>query len=195
MMWVQYRTHAGCILSARGTRSPQLPTCFNRSDSVRRYVHDMVLGSVASRIMMFFTRAGQSTASRSSWTALCEGTPRALIREIIDRTQCFFHSAFDLLRYPTVTLETLKAAVPRLAHVDPAIFSRVHVEGRYNAHLKRQEADLRTFQEDEALLIDPKLDYSCVQGLSSEVIERLSRLRPANIVCPSLRSSLNNTVS
>lgn len=54
--------------------------------------------------------------------------------------------------------------------------------GRYNSHLRRQEADLRTFMDDESLTLDPRIDYSAVTGLSSEVRERLSAVRPTSIV-------------
>lgn len=43
--------------------------------------------------------------------------------------------------------------------------------------------------DDEALLLDPQMDYASVRGLSSEVRERLYRVRPttmvrvSNIVC------------
>lgn len=81
-----------------------------------------------------------------------------------------------------MTPEQLTPAIPALIDVDPHILSRVHIDGRYDAHLKRQEADLRAFQDDEGILLDPQMDYSIVEGLSLEVKERLSRVRPANIV-------------
>ena len=96
------------------------------------------------------------------------------------------HSAFDLLRHPTITPEQLAPAIPALLNVDPHIINRVHIDGRYDAHLKRQEADLRAFQDYEGILLDPQIDYSTVEGLSLEVKERLSRVRPANIVSDSL---------
>lgn len=49
-------------------------------------------------------------------------------------------------------------------------------------HMSRQEADVRAFMEDESLLLDPRLDYSGVPGLSSEVIEKLYVVRPTTIV-------------
>lgn len=36
--------------------------------------------------------------------------------------------------------------------------------------------------EDESLALDPLLDYSTVEGLSSEVRERLVKVRPSSIV-------------
>lgn len=49
-------------------------------------------------------------------------------------------------------------------------------------HISRQEADVRAFMEDESLLLDPRLDYSAVPGLSAEVIEKLYVVRPTTIV-------------
>lgn len=36
--------------------------------------------------------------------------------------------------------------------------------------------------EDESLALDPHLDYNSVEGVSAEVKERLSRVRPTSIV-------------
>ena len=66
----------------------------------------------------------------------------------------------------------------------------VHIHfltGQYDAHLMRQAADLKVFAEDESLILDSKLDYSSIPGLSGEVIEKLYRVQPTTIVClPSL---------
>jgi tRNA uridine 5-carboxymethylaminomethyl modification enzyme len=53
--------------------------------------------------------------------------------------------------------------------------------GRYSAHLRRQEADLRVFMDDETLTLDPHMDYGSIEGLSSEVRERLSHVRPTTM--------------
>ncbi|KIJ98559.1 hypothetical protein K443DRAFT_627723 [Laccaria amethystina LaAM-08-1] len=92
-------------------------------------------------------------------------------------------SAFQMLRYAGVTTEFLKGAVPKLQDIHPSILSRIDVEGQYDAHLTRQEADLKTFMEDESLFLDPRMEYSTVPGLSSEVVERLYRVKPTTIVC------------
>ena len=55
-------------------------------------------------------------------------------------------------------------------------------KGSYSPHLRRQEADLRVFLEDETLVLDPHMDYRAVPGLSSEVRERLFTVRPTSIV-------------
>ncbi len=56
--------------------------------------------------------------------------------------------------------------------------------GRYSAHVFRQEADVKIFMEDESLILDPQMDYDQVTGLSSEVREKLFKVRPTTIVSP-----------
>ena len=114
-------------------------------------------------------------------------------------------SAFELLRYPGINASDFKKAIPGISDVDPQILARIDIDGQsnhspppqlldlswspclmnvgqYSAHLFRQEADLRMFMEDESLLLDPHMDYSTITGLSSEVRERLSAVRPTTMV-------------
>ncbi|KAH9851003.1 glucose-inhibited division protein A subfamily [Lenzites betulinus] len=90
-------------------------------------------------------------------------------------------SAFELLRHRNVPVEDLIPVIPELNAIHPHILNRVATDAVYSSHLRRQEADLRVFMEDESLALDPHLDYSTVEGLSSEVRERLGRVRPTSI--------------
>jgi tRNA uridine 5-carboxymethylaminomethyl modification enzyme len=76
----------------------------------------------------------------------------------------------------------LLALLPDYASIDPAVLERVHIDAKYNVHVARQEADVRAFLADEHLVLDPGIDYAQVQGLSSEVKERLAKVRPTSIV-------------
>ncbi|EIW52602.1 glucose-inhibited division protein A subfamily [Trametes versicolor FP-101664 SS1] len=90
-------------------------------------------------------------------------------------------SAFELLRHRNVPISALNQVLPELTSVHPHILTRVETDAVYSSHLRRQEADLRVFMEDESLALDPLLDYSTVEGLSSEVRERLVKVRPSSI--------------
>ncbi|TFK51233.1 glucose-inhibited division protein A subfamily [Heliocybe sulcata] len=90
-------------------------------------------------------------------------------------------SAYDLLPNPLIELAHLKVAIPELADVDPEILARIEIDGCYGPFLARQEADLRVFMEDETLVLDPHMNYEGVEGLSSEVKEKLSKVRPTSI--------------
>jgi tRNA uridine 5-carboxymethylaminomethyl modification enzyme len=72
--------------------------------------------------------------------------------------------------------------VPGLRDISARILARLDVEGRYDAFLVRQEADLKAFTADEEMLLDEGIDYQHIQGLSNEVRERLTKVRPASIV-------------
>jgi tRNA uridine 5-carboxymethylaminomethyl modification enzyme len=63
--------------------------------------------------------------------------------------------------------------------------------GRYSAHLRRQESDLRLFMEDESLVLGPEINYHHIAGLSSEIKDKLSSVRPGSIVSFTL---LNDSV-
>jgi len=90
-------------------------------------------------------------------------------------------SGLDLLAYPRVAISDIISAVPELRTVEPQLLTRVQVDGRYSPFLRRQEADLRMFHEDEDLALDPHMDYSKVAGISSEVKEKLAVIRPTTI--------------
>ncbi|KAI0299975.1 glucose inhibited division protein A-domain-containing protein [Multifurca ochricompacta] len=90
-------------------------------------------------------------------------------------------SAFDMLNYPHIRSADFMNVIPSLNTIDPHILARIDIDGRYAAHLHRQDADIRLFLADESLLLQPTLDYAQVTGLSSEERERLARVRPASI--------------
>ncbi|KAI0329454.1 glucose-inhibited division protein A subfamily [Cubamyces sp. BRFM 1775] len=90
-------------------------------------------------------------------------------------------SAFEMLRHQNVAIEALTVVLPELRSVHPHILTRVQTDAVYSSHLRRQEADLRLFMEDETLALDPQLDYNTIKGLSSEIRERLFKVRPTSI--------------
>ncbi len=56
--------------------------------------------------------------------------------------------------------------------------------------VSRQHVDIRAFNEDESLLLDPNMDYTGVAGLSLEVVEKLCKVKPTTMV--SIAHSLDN---
>jgi len=90
-------------------------------------------------------------------------------------------SGFDLLANPRVSMNDIVPAIPALGQIDPQLLARVQIDGRYSPFLRRQEADLKAFHEDEDLILDPHMDYSGVSGISSEVKEKLAAIKPTTI--------------
>ncbi|KAJ7086375.1 mitochondrial translation optimization protein [Mycena belliarum] len=90
-------------------------------------------------------------------------------------------SAYHMLRYPTLKESDLRSAIPALSAIDLRTLTRVRIDGTYIPFVARQEADLKDFMKDETLVLDPRLDYKAVEGLSSEIRERLQLVRPATL--------------
>jgi tRNA uridine 5-carboxymethylaminomethyl modification enzyme len=55
------------------------------------------------------------------------------------------------------------------------------VDAGYAAYVARQESDIAALRRDEQMLLPPSIDYGRIAGLSHEMVERLSRARPATI--------------
>lgn len=90
-------------------------------------------------------------------------------------------SAHDLLRYPDISIDHLKQLWPELAEIPAAVMEQVEVDARYAGYIERQEADIRAFRRDEALLIPANLDYSQVGSLSTEMRVKLTKHRPETL--------------
>lgn len=90
-------------------------------------------------------------------------------------------SAFELLAFPGVDLARLAAVWPELGALQPRIATQLEVDARYRAYVERQEEDVAALRRDEAVAIPVNFDYGSVPSLSSEVRQRLTRVRPATI--------------
>ena len=126
-------------------------------------------------------KAAALTAARDLAESL-SATPNALARAGLQITRDGQRrSAFELLRYPEVTLERLAAIWPALSALPAAAAEQLEIEGRYAGYLERQAADVRAYRKEEALALPTDLDYAALGGLSNEVREVLEAGRPATL--------------
>jgi tRNA uridine 5-carboxymethylaminomethyl modification enzyme len=90
-------------------------------------------------------------------------------------------SAFALLSFPAITLDRLRAIWPELGEIDPATSAQIEIDARYAVYLDRQASDIEAFRRDEQLSLPVELDYEAISGLSSELRNKLSFLKPRTI--------------
>ncbi len=90
-------------------------------------------------------------------------------------------SVSDLLAHPGIDLARLTAVWLELAGLRPDVAEQIEVEALYASYLARQEADVLAFRRDEALVLPEDLDYGEVGGLSNEVCEKLTAVRPTTL--------------
>ena len=90
-------------------------------------------------------------------------------------------TAFELLRFPGVTFETIAGFWRELATWSRVVAERLEIDAQYAAYIARQDADIRAFQRDENLQLPADLDYWTVPSLSTEIREKLDTARPATL--------------
>ena len=87
----------------------------------------------------------------------------------------------ELLRFPEVTIGTLAQLAPELDAIDPTILAELVEDAHYAPYIARQDAELRSLAANEAISLDPTLDYAAIGGLSREMVERLGKARPETL--------------
>ena len=80
-----------------------------------------------------------------------------------------------------MSVSRLAAVWPALGRIPADIGDQVRTDSLYAGYLQRQDADIRAFRRDEALLLPDDLDYGSVPGLSREVQQKLAASRPASL--------------
>jgi tRNA uridine 5-carboxymethylaminomethyl modification enzyme len=90
-------------------------------------------------------------------------------------------SAFDLLSFPTIGIDSVRRIWPRLGDFPARILEQLEIDAKYHVYLSRQAADIEAFRRDESLTLPEGLDYAEVKGLSNEARQKLSAIRPQTI--------------
>ncbi len=87
-------------------------------------------------------------------------------------------TVLDLLALPDIGMTELADIWPEIKNWRADIQEQIEIEGIYQGYLARQQADVEAFRRDENLRLAADLDYREVGSLSSEVREKLERIRP-----------------
>ncbi|MEO0110308.1 MAG: tRNA uridine-5-carboxymethylaminomethyl(34) synthesis enzyme MnmG [candidate division WOR-3 bacterium] len=90
-------------------------------------------------------------------------------------------SLFELLKRPEMDLSKLKELVNANLEIEERVAQTVEVDVKYEGYIERMKRDLEKFQELEEIKIAPDFDYHSVKGLSNEVKEKLSKIRPTSL--------------
>jgi tRNA uridine 5-carboxymethylaminomethyl modification enzyme len=90
-------------------------------------------------------------------------------------------SAFELAAQPQFPLSTLARVWPELAEIPAALVARLQADARYAVYVERQAEDVARYRRDDALLLPEDMDYSELPGLSREMRQKFSTVRPRSL--------------
>lgn len=90
-------------------------------------------------------------------------------------------NGLEALSLQDVDFATLAEFEPSLADVAPDIQVQLKREAQYATYLERQDRDAAAILQEEAMTIPSSFDYDAVEGLSSELRQKLGSIRPATL--------------
>ncbi len=90
-------------------------------------------------------------------------------------------SLAGLLKRSELFFEDLLPFLPEDVNVKPAIYEEVEARIKYEGYIRRQQQDVEKTGKMEDMKLPDSLDYKNVYGLTNEVREKLSRVRPVNL--------------
>ncbi|NIM02957.1 tRNA uridine-5-carboxymethylaminomethyl(34) synthesis enzyme MnmG [bacterium] len=90
-------------------------------------------------------------------------------------------SLAELLRRPGVSYSDLKFFDKRSGEVPLEVSEQAEIQIRYEGYIKHQEQEIEKFKKLENRKIPAEIDYQEIVGLSNEVREKLSKMRPDSL--------------
>ncbi len=88
---------------------------------------------------------------------------------------------YELLRRPEVEIQGLFELIPELKSYPTDILSEVETEVKYSGYIEKQLREIEKFKRLESVKLPQDLDYFKIPGLSNEMREKFSRIRPTSI--------------
>jgi tRNA uridine 5-carboxymethylaminomethyl modification enzyme len=139
-------------------------------------------GCVGSARAEAFDRKMEALAkARETMRSLTLTPNEAQRRGIAIRLDGVRRDALSLLSLPNVDFQTISTIWPQLVAISAPIREQLEIDAQYAGYLDRQDADVLAFRRDEGLTLPAGLDYVAVQGLSTEIRQKLSRIHPATL--------------
>ena len=90
-------------------------------------------------------------------------------------------SVLDILAFPNVSLEQIKALVPEICSIDAETLDQLRRESLYVSYEARQSQQLESVRRDEDLRIPQQFAYCKIPGLSVELQQKLERSKPETL--------------
>jgi tRNA uridine 5-carboxymethylaminomethyl modification enzyme len=140
------------------------------------------LGCVGGeRRRRFETKVGELEQTRQQLSGLSLTPTEAQHQGVKLNRDGLRRSALQLLSHPQAGRAEVLRLWPELQGLGDAILEQLEADALYAGYLDRQTSDIAAFRRDEALSLSDDLDYAAVHGLSAEVMQKLSRARPATL--------------
>ena len=87
----------------------------------------------------------------------------------------------QLLKRPDISIEMIKEGSRLFDDIKDSVLEQLEIAVKYDGYIARQREQVERFIEHEKIIMPIDMDYSAVDGLSSEVREKLIKFKPASL--------------
>ena len=87
----------------------------------------------------------------------------------------------QVLRRPEISLAQLRLLWPDIPNHRPDVDAQVEIQVKYQGYVTRQQEIVERFQKMEHARLPESTDYTRISGLSREVCEKLTRIKPRSL--------------
>lgn len=155
-----------------------------RADNADQRLTDrgLEIGCVGQERRAYWLARKEKLAEARAFAASTSVTPNALIEQGLRVNQDGVRRSFsDLLAYPHISWDDLRALWPEIDAFDESIREQLEIDAVYAGYMERHEADIAAFKRDEALRLPRDFDYAQVGSLSNEVCQKLQMAQPETL--------------
>jgi len=104
------------------------------------------------------------------------------LKQIIETPLQHDCKAQELLKRPEVTYEKMQAITAlQLPNMPKEVADQVEVQTKYAGYIERQQMDIERLRKQESTKLPMNFDYCKVSGLSAEIVQKLTHIRPATL--------------
>lgn len=101
-------------------------------------------------------------------------------------------TAADFIKRPYVDYETLMKFIPAPAEkLDRHVIEQVEIQLKYAGYIKKEEEKVARLKRMEAKRIPANIDYEKIDGLATEGLQKLEKIRPETLAQASRISGVN----
>ena len=87
-------------------------------------------------------------------------------------------SGLEVIGQRNVNMAKIRQLFPSIPQYEQSLDKQVEIDAHYLGYLARQSKDIKSFKNDEAIVIPTNINYNSLSGLSNEIKSKLSDTRP-----------------
>jgi len=104
------------------------------------------------------------------------------ISSILQKPLSREYSQFDLLKRPELTYSRMADAIKDFGEgIEETVKEQVEIQAKYSGYIDRQKDEIARNKKQQNQALPSDIDYSAIGGLSSEIIQKLQRVKPETI--------------